>query len=222
MEQVTDRLPERANGGHILADMGRAQDDHEGRVDQWNPAFRKGPGLPGVHVGQVPAPVVRALRHRVLRPGRPESESIYPEDLDPTTVHVAARVTGSVSGEGTGQPRAVVAVGTALRAALPWDPDMSGAGWRVRGMATAPECRGRGLGTAVLDALVSAVAGAGATVVWCNARVPARRLYERAGFSVRGEEFDVPQLGPHLVMWRTVGLCQPIGVVVPDTPGDAR
>ena len=180
------------------------------------------PGLADVHVERVPAAVVRALRHGVLRPGRPQSESFYPEDLDPTTVHVAARVTGRASEGRSGRAGAVVAVGTALREAPPWDRDGPGAAWRVRGMATAERWRGRGLGTAVLDALISAVAGAGATMLWCNARVPARRLYERAGFAVRGEEFDVAHLGPHLVMWRTVGLCQPIGVVAPGTPGDAR
>jgi GNAT superfamily N-acetyltransferase len=179
-------------------------------------------GLPGVYVARAPAAVVRALRHGVLRPGRPESESLYPEDLDPATVHVAARVSGSVSGERAERTEAVLAVGTALRSAPPWDPGVSGAAWRVRGMATAAQWRGRGLGAAVLDALVSAVTAAGATVVWCNARVPARRLYERAGFSVRGDVFDVPHLGPHLVMWRTVGLCQPIGVAAPGAPGDAR
>jgi predicted GNAT family N-acyltransferase len=36
--------------------------------------------------------------------------------------------------------------------------------------------------------------------VWCNARVRARSLYERAGFTVVSEEFDVPEIGPHLVM----------------------
>ena len=226
MEQVTDRLLEGANDGRILREVGRGPRQRSNRADQVDRASHapgEGSGLPGVHVERVPAPVVRALRHDVLRPGRPASESVYPEDLEPTTVHVAARLAGSVSaGEGTGRAEIVVAVGTALRCAPPWDPDGSAAVWRVRGMATAQEWRGRGFGAAVLDALVSAVRAEGATGVWCNARVPARRLYERAGFSVRGDVIDVPHLGPHLVMWRTVGLCQPIGVVAPGTPGDAR
>ena len=40
----------------------------------------------------------------------------------------------------------------------------------------------------------------GATRVWCNARMPARSLYERAGFKAISEEFDLPPIGPHLVM----------------------
>jgi ribosomal protein S18 acetylase RimI-like enzyme len=74
--------------------------------------------------------------------------------------------------------------------------------WRVRGMATAPPARGRGAGTAVLGALLDHAAAAGAERVWCNVRVGARSLYERAGFHVTSEEFDLPEIGPHLVMER--------------------
>lgn len=76
--------------------------------------------------------------------------------------------------------------------------------WRVRGMATVPEARGRGAGTAVLDALVREAVDSGATRVWCNARTPARSLYERAGFTAIGDEFELPEIGPHFVMQLTL------------------
>jgi len=72
--------------------------------------------------------------------------------------------------------------------------------WRVRGMATAPEARGRGAGTAVLDVLVAHALERGATRVWANVRVRARTLYERRGFAVVSEQFELPEIGPHLVM----------------------
>jgi uncharacterized protein (TIGR02453 family) len=65
-------------------------------------------------------------------------------------------------------------------------------------MATAPHARGRGAGTAVLDALVRHAAGRGATSVWANARTPAVSLYERAGFTVASAEFELPDIGPHV------------------------
>jgi ribosomal protein S18 acetylase RimI-like enzyme len=79
-------------------------------------------------------------------------------------------------------------------------PDGEPGSWRVRGMATAPDARGRGLGTAVLDALLEHATAHGARRVWCNARTPARSLYERAGFRAVSEEFELPDIGPHLVM----------------------
>ncbi len=72
--------------------------------------------------------------------------------------------------------------------------------WRVRGMATLAHARGRGAGSAVLRALVEHALAHGASRVWCNARVPARSLYERAGFRVISEPFELPHIGPHVVM----------------------
>jgi ribosomal protein S18 acetylase RimI-like enzyme len=75
--------------------------------------------------------------------------------------------------------------------------------WRVRGMATVPQARGRGAGSAILAGLIEHAVAGGATRVWCNARVPACSLYERAGFKVVSEVFGLTQIGPHLVMeWR--------------------
>lgn len=79
-------------------------------------------------------------------------------------------------------------------------PDGEPGGWRIRGMATLAGARGSGAGTAVLDALVQHALAAGAQRIWCNARTPARRFYERAGFRVISGEFALPVIGPHVVM----------------------
>lgn len=72
--------------------------------------------------------------------------------------------------------------------------------WRIRGMATKPEARGRGAGTQVLQALVDHAAAHGAARVWCHARTPALSLYERAGFRATSDEFETPRIGPHYRM----------------------
>jgi predicted GNAT family N-acyltransferase len=41
--------------------------------------------------------------------------------------------------------------------------------------------------------------------VWCNARTPARGFYERAGFAAVGEEFALPDIGPHFLMVLLLG-----------------
>jgi ribosomal protein S18 acetylase RimI-like enzyme len=80
------------------------------------------------------------------------------------------------------------------------DPGRSEASWRVRGMATDPASRGRGFGTAVLAALLEHARAEQARSVWCTVRTPARSLYERAGFRVVSDEFEIPDIGPHFVM----------------------
>ena len=106
-------------------------------------------------------------------------------------------------GQAPGADLLVLAVGVVMPEPPPWDPNGDD-GWRLRGMATRPEARGQGLGGRVLDLLIGHVADEGGGLLWCNARTPALSLYQRAGFQARGEVFELPEIGPHLVMWRTV------------------
>jgi len=128
----------------------------------------------------------RALRQAVLRPHEPVEQMASSETVDTIAL-------GAFAGD------ELVAVGMIA-------PDGEPGGWRIRGMATAPAARGRGAGSAVLDALIEHARSQGARRIWCNARTPARSLYERAGMRVVSEEFELPEIGPHLMMeLRTAG-----------------
>jgi GNAT superfamily N-acetyltransferase len=135
-----------------------------------------------VVVRPVPLAQTRALRQAVLRPHQTIEQLAASEAIDGYAV-------GAFAGD------ELVAVGFVA-------PDGQPGDWRVRGMATTPEARGRGAGTAILDALVRHAAAHGAVRVWCNARTPARSLYERAGFAATSDEFQLPEIGPHFVMER--------------------
>ena len=137
-----------------------------------------------VEIRAVDPALTRPLRRRVLRPHE-SLEELATHELP--GVHAVAAFDGDE----------VVAVGFVC-------PDGKPGEWRVRGMATAPEQRGRGIGAAILDALVEHARSQGATRVWCNARTPALRLYERAGFERESGEFEIPGIGPHFVMARRV------------------
>jgi GNAT superfamily N-acetyltransferase len=138
--------------------------------------------VPRPVVRPVPLEQTRALRQAVLRPHLTIEELAGHEPA-------GSFAAGAFEGE------ELVAVGLVGREGDP-------GAWRVRGMATAPHARGRGAGTAVLDALVRHAAGHGATSVWCNARTRAIPLYERAGFSVVSDVFEPPDIGPHVRMER--------------------
>jgi predicted GNAT family N-acyltransferase len=126
------------------------------------------------------------LRQRVLRPHQRIAEMDYPGDHDATTAHFGCHGDGEL-----------VAIGSIYREPRPGgDPD----GWRIRGMATAEGRRRAGLGKSVLAACVAHARDHGATEVWCNARRGARALYERAGFIIVGDEFELPGIGPHFLM----------------------
>ena len=133
------------------------------------------------------------LRRAVLRPDRPEGESIYPTDADPLTRHAVARGdAGEVVGVATIAPDpAPPAIETAVE---PWRH------WRLRGMATSDSVRGTGVGRELLDLVVEHARANGAELIWCNARLAAVGFYERAGWSKVGELFELPHIGPHYVM----------------------
>ena len=77
--------------------------------------------------------------------------------------------------------------------------------WQLRGMATDARYRGKGIGTAVLQLAEKTVIATGfSRLLWCNARVPALAFYERQGWRVMSEQFDIPTAGPHRKMLKRV------------------
>jgi GNAT superfamily N-acetyltransferase len=147
-----------------------------------------------IRVERVEPEVTLPLRWRVLRAHRDPAEMApWPGEHDPGTVHFAAL---TPDGE-------VVGSAVVLPDGFPLMPRRADA-WRLRGMATAAGLRGHGVGAAVLRQVMGYVAERGGGLIWCNARVPARRFYQRAGFTALGAEWDEPQIGPHVTMWREI------------------
>lgn len=128
------------------------------------------------------------LRQRVLRPHQTKDEVRAQGDGSPNiAVYEDGRVVATANVRPEGMPG-----------------DEREGDWRLRGMASEPELRGKGYGAIALRAALDYARERGAKRVWCNARTPAVGFYERHGFTVVGEEFDLPDAGPHYVAF--VGL----------------
>jgi GNAT superfamily N-acetyltransferase len=132
--------------------------------------------------------VTAALRHKVLRPH---------QTLD------------DVRAASDGTPGIAVLDGERVLACAsvrpePMPGDERPGDWRLRGMASDPAVRGQGYGALALTAALDHARDHGAQRVWCNARTPARGFYERHGFTATGDEFHLPDAGPHYLMWRRV------------------
>jgi GNAT superfamily N-acetyltransferase len=69
-------------------------------------------------------------------------------------------------------------------------------------MATLPSARRHGYGAALIHACVAHARGHGGTVLWCHGRTTALPFYRALGFVPAGEEFIVPETGPHYLLWR--------------------
>jgi GNAT superfamily N-acetyltransferase len=127
------------------------------------------------------------LRHAVLRQGLPRAEALFAGDDAPTSRHCGAFSTAG-------------AVGCATLHASEWEGE---AAWQLRGMATLPAFRGKGVGRAVLEVMeagFNGTPGCGGALLWCNARVPAVGFYETMGWRVVSGQFEIPTAGPHVKM----------------------
>lgn len=138
-----------------------------------------------VQVCEVDAGDTRELRQRVLRPHQSLTELAAEE-------HPAAVWFGAIAEE---------VVGTVSISAEPPPGEYEGSRpFRLRAMATSEGMRGRGLGQVLVAAAVDRVQREGGDMLWCSARTAAVEFYRKSGFSETSEEFDVPDIGPHIRM----------------------
>lgn len=142
-----------------------------------------------VSVEQVDPRATLPLRRDVLRPHQ-EYDAIAAETDVEGLFAIGALV-----------ERVLVSCVVAHPEPCPEEPGRDGA-WRLRGMATRADHRGEGLGAQVLARALDELRLRDAALVWCNARTPARSLYERAGFTAVGTPWVDPVIGPHLRMRR--------------------
>ncbi len=124
------------------------------------------------------------LRHLVLRPGQPLDTCDFPNDRGEGAFHLAVV-----------KDEAIVCIGSFYK-----EDHSDLKGWkqyRLRGMATHPDHRGRGHGSALLRFALDHLRAQKADLLWCNARDNALPFYRGLGFTTHGGVFDIPGIGPH-------------------------
>jgi predicted GNAT family N-acyltransferase len=139
-----------------------------------------------IHVRRGQPGEVIDLRHQVLRAGLPRETAIFTGDDAPETVHVVAVDEGEIVGCATMIPSA-------------WQGQKA---WQLRGMAVAPRLQRSGVGGLMLKQLqrIAQETAGDVRMMWCNARTPAVKFYERHGWTVVSDEFVIETAGPHFKM----------------------
>jgi GNAT superfamily N-acetyltransferase len=136
---------------------------------------------------------ILALRHAELRPGLPVDTAVFEDDGKATTIHL-----GAFANEGEAP------VGCASLVLRPWQGVPA---YQLRGMATRSDLVRRGIGRALLTFIEDLVRDqTPLQLLWCNARASAVEFYQRTGWVIASEEFDIPTVGPHHAMTRRLGM----------------
>ena len=131
---------------------------------------------------------IRPLRLKVLRPGCDKTSVIYSCDSDNTCFHVAAKNKKKVIGIATFykcQHKEIKGVNT----------------FRLRGMATDTDNQQKGIGKKVLKYAFKELIKKKVDILWCNARLIAVPFYEKIGFKIHGDIFEIKKIGAHYDMY---------------------
>lgn len=133
-------------------------------------------------IGETSVSKILGLRHRELRVGRPFESAHFSCDEVEGVRHFAL--------SHDGEPVVCLSMTPAQ-----WRGQSA---WQLRGMATDSRVQGHGLGRRLLSSVVAMLhRDTPRRVFWCNARTHAIGFYEKQGWSVVSDEFDIPLVGPH-------------------------
>jgi len=76
--------------------------------------------------------------------------------------------------------------------------------YQLRGMATSQSAQGRGVGKLLLKASEEFLKKQGILILWCNAREIALNFYEKQGFQIHGDSFEIKYIGTHFTMFKKI------------------
>lgn len=131
------------------------------------------------------------VRHPVLREGKPIESCHFPGDDLPTTFHLGYYIEEQLVG--------VVTLMKNTR-----DDIYNRNAFQLRGMAVLTHFQKRGIGEALVKKAETMILARGGTLMWMNAREIAVGFYEKLGYATHGVPFNIPKIGLHFVMVRSL------------------
>lgn len=129
------------------------------------------------------------IRHRVLRIGKPISSCHFDADKDSTSFHFAACHQNNVIG----------CVSLMKKSHQHFEDSEV---YQLRGMAVLPEFQSQHVGQLLLQNAEAFLKLKHINLIWCNVRIKAMRFYEKNHYQHIGNEFDIPEVGPHVLMYK--------------------
>lgn len=144
---------------------------------------------PDIKIKQISALETYPVRHPVLRTGRPIEDCKLTFDDHKDTFHLGLYYKNKLSG--------VVSL-MKLNNEKFEEQDQ----YRLRGMGVLDQFQGFGFGRLLVETAETMVNQKGAKLLWFDARLIAVGFYKRLGFTIIGDLFEVPKVGPHYVMYK--------------------
>ncbi|GAA4886333.1 GNAT family N-acetyltransferase [Flaviramulus aquimarinus] len=131
------------------------------------------------------------VRHPVLREGKPIESCVFDGDDFETTIHL-----------GLYYKTKLVGVCSFLK--NNHDAISETAQYQLRGMAVLEKYQGKGLGNSILDYGENLLKKKDSQIIWCNAREVAVYFYQKCGYSIIGQPFNIKYIGMHYIMQKKI------------------
>ncbi|MGB5418163.1 GNAT family N-acetyltransferase [Algibacter sp.] len=74
--------------------------------------------------------------------------------------------------------------------------------YQLRGMAVLKTHQGKNLGKIILKHGEQLLKEKNTKIIWCNAREVAVPFYEKTGYQITGNPFNISDIGLHYMMWK--------------------
>lgn len=136
------------------------------------------------------ASAILKVRLEILRKGMTLDDCHFSGDNDPESIHFAAFDSDKI-------------IGCCTLTVNP-QPIIEGSYYQLRGMAVLEDYQKSGIGRKLLHAAESELIGQGKNVLWFNARTSAVGFYQKYGYQVLGNEFEIEGVGPHFKMHKAI------------------
>ncbi len=132
-----------------------------------------------------------AIRHPILRKGRPIEDCIFNGDELQSTFHLGLFYNKKL-------------IGTATFLKSNNDNFKEKNQYQLRGMAILTEFQGKHLGSYLLFEAEKLLKQKNIKLIWCNAREIAINFYKRHHYKIFGNSFQIEKIGTHYVMYKVV------------------
>ena len=137
-----------------------------------------------MEIKRISANETYAVRHPVLRPGRPIEDCSFEYDNHPLSIHLCVELDGKV-----------ISVLSALPIQSSYFPELNA--MRIRGIATLDSYQRLGNGSELMRYAEQELKNNRIELLWLNARINASEFYSKLGYKPKGDLFNIDGIGIH-------------------------
>lgn len=140
-------------------------------------------------IKKISAEKTHAIRHPMLRQGRPIEDCVFNGDKDPKTIHLGAFIENKLVGVLSAYQKSTSA----------FEVKES---YQIRGVAVLTTAHRKGIGRALMANIEHQLKQRKIDLIWLNARITAVDFYTTLAYQQKGKAFEIEGIGTHYCFYK--------------------